>query len=72
MTNLTSTRVFIPGAPAGHGSGPMWVKRRHRGKFKPCQLYPRKRTLELSREMSAMCQKQTLPQRRHAKRHLDE
>jgi hypothetical protein len=26
MTNLTSTRVFIPGAPAGHGSGPMWAK----------------------------------------------
>jgi hypothetical protein len=25
----------------------------------PCPLYPQKRTLELSREMSALCQKQT-------------
>jgi hypothetical protein len=28
-----------------------------------CPLYPQKRTLELSREMSALCQKQTLVER---------
>jgi hypothetical protein len=30
-----------------------------RGGYDPCPLYPQKRTLELSRGMSALCQKQT-------------
>jgi hypothetical protein len=32
-----------------------------------CPLYPQKRTLELSREMSAMCQKRTSPPYSNAK-----
>jgi len=32
---------------------------------------PKSRHWKSSREMSGMWQKQTLPQRRHAKRHLD-
>ena len=40
-------------------SCPLWVKSGHRGELKGCPLYPRKRTLELGREMSAKCQKQT-------------
>src|SRR6516164_10947567 len=35
---------------------PLWVKSRHRGQLKECLLYPQKRTLELSRVMSALCQ----------------
>ena len=38
---------------------PLWVKSGHQGTFNPCPLYPQKRTLELSLEMSALCQKQT-------------
>ena len=38
---------------------PLWVKSGHRGQLKECPLYPQKRTLKLSRVMSAMCQKQT-------------
>src|SRR5215469_5511838 len=38
---------------------PLWVKSRHRGISNQCPLYPRKQTLELSRVMSAMCQKRT-------------
>src|SRR6516162_7098454 len=38
---------------------PLWVKSRHRGTSNQCPLYPRKRTLELSRVMSALCQKRT-------------
>src|SRR5262249_11543789 len=38
---------------------PLWVKSRHCGISNQCPLYPQKRTLELSREMSALCQKQT-------------
>ena len=33
---------------------PLWVKSRHRGTSNQCPLYPQKRTLELSREMSAL------------------
>src|SRR6516162_1549825 len=35
---------------------PLWVKSRHRVISSQCPLYPEKRTLELSREMSALCQ----------------
>src|SRR5262249_55681705 len=38
---------------------PLWVKSRHRGTSNRCPLYPQKRTLELSRGMSALCQKET-------------
>ena len=38
---------------------PLWVKSGHRGTSNQCPLYPQKRTLELSRVMSALCQKQT-------------
>src|SRR5262249_15686623 len=38
---------------------PLWVKSGHRSTSTQCPLYPRKRTLELSRVMSALCQKQT-------------
>src|SRR6516225_3089606 len=38
---------------------PLWVKSRHRRKSGQCPLYPQKRTLELSRGMSALCQKRT-------------
>ena len=38
---------------------PLWVKSRHRGPSAQCPLYPQKRTLELSLEMSALCQKET-------------
>ena len=39
---------------------PLWVKSRHQGLPARCPLYPQKRTSELSRRMSALCQKQTL------------
>src|SRR6516225_9992832 len=39
---------------------PLWVKSGHRGRLKECPLYPQKRTSELSRVMSALCQKRTL------------
>jgi len=38
---------------------PLWVKSRHRGISNQCPLYPQKRTWELSRDMSALCQKRT-------------
>src|SRR6516162_8166275 len=38
---------------------PFWVKSRHRGTPNQCPLYPKKRTLELGRKMSAFCQKRT-------------
>jgi hypothetical protein len=38
---------------------PLWVRSGHSVRSRPCPLYPRKRTLELSRAMSALCQKQT-------------
>ena len=38
---------------------PLWVKSRHQGTLNQCPLYPQKRTSELSRAMSALCQKQT-------------
>ena len=34
---------------------PLWVKSRHRSSSNQCPLYPQKRTLELSRVMSALC-----------------
>src|SRR3974390_2400257 len=37
----------------------LWVKSRHCTASGRCPLYPQKRTLELSRVMSALCQKQT-------------
>jgi hypothetical protein len=37
----------------------LWVKSRHCGISNQCPLYPQKRTLELSREMSALRQKRT-------------
>ena len=51
--------------PFGDGDAgcPLWVKSKHRGEFKECPLYPRKRTLELSAEMSALCQKRTRQQK---------
>src|SRR5262249_3640352 len=38
---------------------PLWVISGHHKTFNPCPLYPRKRTLGLSSEMSALCQKRT-------------
>ena len=38
---------------------PLWVKSGHRSTSDQCLLYPQKRTLELSRGMSALCQKRT-------------
>src|SRR6516165_12733390 len=38
---------------------PLWVKSIHRDTFNRCPLYPQKRTSELTRGMSALCQKQT-------------
>jgi hypothetical protein len=38
---------------------PLWVKSGHRIRPAPCPLYPKKRTLELGRVMSALCQKRT-------------
>src|SRR6516225_2077662 len=38
---------------------PPWVKSGHWGTSNQCPLYPQKRTSELSRAMSALCQKQT-------------
>ena len=38
---------------------PLWVISGHGGFNLRCPLYPQKRTLELSLEMSALCQKQT-------------
>src|SRR5215472_13141440 len=38
---------------------PLWVKSGHQGQLKECLLYPQKQTLELSRVMSALCQKRT-------------
>ena len=40
-------------------ASPMPVKIRHRRMSVWCPLYPQKRTLELSLEMSALCQKRT-------------
>src|SRR6516165_11160577 len=37
----------------------LWLKSRHRRMSVACPLYPQKRTLELSRGMSALCQKRT-------------
>src|SRR5262245_33607633 len=39
---------------------PLWVNNGHRGGLNRCLLYPQKQTLELSRVMSALYQKQTL------------
>jgi hypothetical protein len=36
-----------------------WVKSRHQGLSARCPLYPQKRTLNLGRVMSALCQKRT-------------
>src|SRR5262249_51295853 len=38
---------------------PLWVKSGHWGTSEQCPLYPQKQTLELSRVMSALCQKRT-------------
>ena len=38
---------------------PLWVKSVHSATSERCPLYPRKRTLELSHGMSALCQKRT-------------
>jgi hypothetical protein len=38
---------------------PLWVKSRHDNQLAQCPLYLQKQTLELSRVMSALCQKQT-------------
>ena len=44
---------------------PLWVKSGHSGNSKQCPLYPRKRTSELNRAMSALYQKRTLPSGRN-------
>src|SRR5262249_7544997 len=49
---------------------PLWVKSRHRGAFDQSPLYPRKRTSELSRGVSALCQKQTFRCRRQSYRRV--
>src|SRR6516165_10991710 len=56
-TKPIRTRLQQGFATREMGSG--WVKSRHWGRCDRCPLYPQKRTLELSREMSALCQKQT-------------
>jgi|SRR6516164_3827944 len=38
---------------------PLWVRSRHRKGSAECLLHPQKRTLELTRMMSALCQKRT-------------
>ena len=38
---------------------PLWVKSRHSAVSEQCPLYPQKRTSELTRGMSALCQQQT-------------
>jgi hypothetical protein len=38
---------------------PPWVKSGHSVRSRPRPLYPQKRTLELNRVMSALCQKRT-------------
>src|SRR6516225_4610791 len=38
---------------------PLWVKSGHFAAQSSCPLYPQKRTLGLSRAMSALCQKRT-------------
>jgi hypothetical protein len=51
------------GKRARHSSNeecPLWVKSGHCGAAVRCPLYPQKQTLELSRVMSALCQKRTL------------
>ena len=45
----TGARLCVPMAPR--------VRKRHPPNKYLCPLYPQKRTLELSREMSALCQK---------------
>jgi hypothetical protein len=40
---------------------PLWVKSRHQGLSARCPLYPQKQTLELSREVAALCEKRTSP-----------
>src|SRR6516225_4780637 len=44
---------------AASSQRPLWVKSRHRGELRECPRYPQKRTSELSRGMSALCQKRT-------------
>src|SRR5262249_37283695 len=46
-------------APKSATPLPIWVKSGHWGTSEQCPLYPQKQTLELSRVMSALCQKQT-------------
>jgi hypothetical protein len=38
---------------------PLWVKSRHRSTPAQCPLYPQKRTLLITTDMSALCQKHT-------------
>src|SRR6516164_1763477 len=46
-------------APQSRRSCPLWVKIGHWATSEQCPLYPQKRTSELSRGMSALCQKRT-------------
>src|SRR3974390_1283183 len=51
---MGSDRHFAWQQPSGTEC-PLWVKSRHSLMSDQCPLYPRKRTLELSRVMSALC-----------------
>ena len=48
-----------PGIAATRAPCPLWVKSGHWGASEQCPLYLQKRTLELSHETTALCQKQT-------------
>src|SRR6516165_8994497 len=63
LLRLSCWPPFETGVPKWTGRNvyqcPLWVKSRHQRTSASCPLYPQKRTLGLTRAMSAMCQKQT-------------
>jgi hypothetical protein len=62
---MSVPKLGMPIVPAQIRTGkrttkcPLWVKSRHRSVSAQCPLYPRKRTFDRRRGMSALCQKQT-------------
>src|SRR5215472_2249410 len=59
-TGRRGRNVIQPTSLAHQSRCPLWLKGRHSTGSERCPLYPQKRTLELSRAMSALCQKRTL------------
>src|SRR6516225_11623119 len=51
--------IACPEAQTGHRTGSNWEVGSGQTDARQCPLYPRKRTLELSRVMSALCKKRT-------------